>query len=524
MKIAVITSGGRIARWQADALRAFGSDAKFTIYDCVNSRNRRQMIRHGLYYALNLLAVRNRQTAAVALPADLPIDEIIPFEAVADKSWERLPATIIDRISAGDPAVIVKFGMGLLRVPDGGALPCPILSFHHGDPRAFRGRPAGFYELLQGRRTVGQVVQILSDQLDSGKVVAFAETKAHAHSWKQTLVEAFRVSPLLLPQAIANVASRTTLAIAPTGRNYRLPNNLTVIRFAFQRTAAWLRWIAYGALWEKGWTVAEVQLRDGWNPDNLDQAIAETDVVPVPVRAPHIFYADPFFDPERKLILAEAMRPDGRGEIVSLSPAGAKVLPIPGGHLSYPATFLFDGRSYLLPEMESWSGPLVYELKGDGAELIGPLRLPGNERLLDATLHEQGDQWYLFANRSDDPLGVLRLWAAASPFEPFVEHPSSPILFSPRGGRMGGSILSRNGELYRPGQDLRGAYGDGLLLFRIEELSPARYQETDSGSLRFTRWRGPHTLNVRGNKALVDLYEDRFSPLAGLRRLRQSRG
>ncbi len=90
--------------------------------------------------------------------------------------------------------------MGLLRVPSG--LACPILSYHHGDPREYRGRPAGFYELMNGKTAVGQVVQVLSETLDAGEVVAFAETKAHAHSWQRTMAEAYRASPLLLAAAV----------------------------------------------------------------------------------------------------------------------------------------------------------------------------------------------------------------------------------------------------------------------------------------------------------------------------------
>ena len=88
---------------------------------------------------------------------------------------------------------------------------------------------------------------------------------------------------------------------------------------------------------------------------------------------------------------------------------------------------------------------------------------------------------------------------------------------------MAGRILRAGGRLYRPGQDLRGAYGDGLLLFPIEEISPIAYRESEGTPLRFTGHRGPHTLNIRENTALFDYYDDRFSLLAGLRRLRQSR-
>ena len=86
---------------------------------------------------------------------------------------------------------------------------------------------------------------------------------------------------------------------------------------------------------------------------------------------------------------------------------------------------------------------------------------------------------------------------------------------------MGGAILHRHGQLFRFGQDLRGRYGDGLIAFRIEEISRTAYRETQCGEIRFASHRGPHTLNFRGHTALFDYYDERLSPLAGVRRLRQ---
>jgi hypothetical protein len=88
---------------------------------------------------------------------------------------------------------------------------------------------------------------------------------------------------------------------------------------------------------------------------------------------------------------------------------------------------------------------------------------------------------------------------------------------------MGGLLFKRGGRLYRPGQDLRRGYGQGLILFEVEELSPTAYRETERLELSFKSHNGPHTLSIRGNRALFDYYDDRFSLLAGVRRLKQSR-
>ena len=96
----------------------------------------------------------------------------------------------------------------------------------------------------------------------------------------------------------------------------------------------------------------------------------------------------------------------------------------------------------------------------------------------------------------------------------------SPICMSPAGGRMGGLIAERDGRLFRFGQDNRGRYGDGLILFAIDALTPDEYRESPISELRFEDAQGPHTLNVRGNRLLFDFYDERFAPLAAIRRLR----
>ena len=71
----------------------------------------------------------------------------------------------------------------------------------------------------------------------------------------------------------------------------------------------------------------------------------------------------------------------------------------------------------------------------------------------------------------------------------------------------------------RLGQDFGAGYGDGIIAFRIDELSPDRYRETELGARSFDRVKGPHTLDVQGGTLLFDWYEEHFSLLAGVSRL-----
>src|SRR6185295_6661821 len=169
--------GMRLARWQAEALQTVGGEAEFVLYSCTTPAPTQCRLRHALYYLLNLFTVRNRMTRKVGLPADLIVVATRTLAAEGDGAWQSLPPDLIATIAVDRLAV-------------------PILSYHHGDPAKFRGRPAGFYELQRGEPTVGQVVQVLSNALDSGQIVASGETPAIGHSYRATLIEAYRHSPL----------------------------------------------------------------------------------------------------------------------------------------------------------------------------------------------------------------------------------------------------------------------------------------------------------------------------------------
>ncbi|HEU4704566.1 MAG TPA: hypothetical protein VFS45_02495 [Sphingomicrobium sp.] len=417
--------------------------------------------------------------------------------------------------------MILKFGMGLLRVPAPPGLTVPILSYHHGDPREFRGRPAGFYELAEGRETVGQVVQILSNKLDAGEIVAFGETRAHKHSYRATMGDAYRCSPALLPAAVGNALAGRRLPIAASGKVTRLPGNWAVAKFAVVRFAYWLRRLAYGALVEKAWQVAEVTAPAG-------EQILSPSTFPEPARwrvlerpKGYRFLADPFYHPGGDGLLVEALRSStGLGEIVHLSAGGAVPVSDGKGHYSYPATFSEGNEHHVLPEMSEWSAPRLFRLGKARLEDSGFLDLPGSPRLLDPTLYAEGGTIFLFANDAAEGGSILRLWVSEALSGRFREHPCSPIRVSPAGARMAGAILASGAKRLRIGQDGRRDYGDGIVLFRIGQLTADAYEETRIGELRFGQLRGPHTLNASGGKLVFDFYRNRVSLLAGPRRLR----
>lgn len=493
-------------------------EADFILLNCTNTQLSRKPFRHALYYVLNILSLRTATTRTVPLPNALNIVGRMDFEAERDGAWQRLPRQVLDFLGQQRPDAAIKFGMGLLRVPE--QLDCRILSYHHGDPRHFRGRPAGFYELLGDVSTIGQVVQIISNRLDAGAIVAFAETRVRPHSYRSSMADAYATSPLLLKRALDNCLSGKVLPFEPAGRNYRLPSNWAVLRFAAKLLRAKAARLFYGAFFLKAWEVASAEATTD-TPARLIDAVGDAarwEIAPRPLK--YQFLADPFPHPNGGVLVEALRRSDGQGDIVHFAGDTVRTLCSGPGHFSYPATIKAGNDWYMVPEVSEWAEPQVFRLTGEGCEFVGELKVEGAPRLVDGTLYAADNAFYLFANDASEGSDVLRLWSADSLFSPFTEHPESPIRISPAGGRMAGALLRSGGRLYRMGQDCARGYGRQIVLFEILALSRSTYEETVAGDLSFTTVNGPHTLNLRGGRAYFDFYRERFSLLAGTGRLR----
>ena len=521
MRIAILCNGRTLSDWQRRAIELIAKDHELYLLVCDDPPLPRRPVRHGLYYLLNLLSVRNRLTRPVPFPTgDFRIAGRIEFTPDMDGAWASLPDDALRWIAEQRIDAIVKFWLTLLRVPDTDRLAVPILSYHHGDPRSFRGRPAGFHELIQGKPFLGQIVQILSNRLDSGEVLAIAESRIAEQSYRRTLIEAFRLSPLLLPKALSALKDGTRLPIEPTGPMYRLPSNLAVIRFVTQKLVRLARRLAYGAFVEKHWRVSLVAATAGDPLEAIGKANAAVEGWrTLPVRPPHRFHADPFYNWADGSILLEAMDGwTGKGELVRVTGNGQREIAGMAGHVSYPAGVSEGGRDYLVPEVCGWSRPAVFAIEGGEARRVADLDID-EPAIFDPTLLRHDGRLYLFGNRRSEKPCVLRLWSADGLFGRFEEHPASPIRISVRGGRMAGPVHRWPAGLVRLGQDFPSGYGDGVIAFRIDEIGPDRYRETEMGAASFDRVKGPHTLSIQDDMLLFDWYRERLSPFAGIRRL-----
>lgn len=523
IKVAVITDGGTVSSFGLEALNALAGCDSVIVFACTNTHFTRKAVRHGAYYLLNLLAMRSRWTRPVPLASGTKrIERVVEFESAYEGIWQRLPDPVIDALRDGGFDIVLKLGMGLLRVPPPERLPVPILSYHHGDPDLYRGRPAGFWEMTHGHPVMGQIVQVLGNRLDAGQVVAFAETRVVPYSYRGTLIESYRHSSLLINEAVRNAISHTYLPKPCNGRNYRLPGNAEVVRFVLRTAWQAAKRMAYGAVVEKRWKVSLTSCA----PGALDSVLRGGDFPPpeqwrtIPTGRRYAFYADPFFSDAPKGILVEALnRRSGLGELVIVEGDRHRSVSDGRGHYSYPSTISANGGQLIVPEICLWSPTRLYELADDKLREVAPLRVAGSPGIVDPTLIEHEGRFYLFGSPFSHGTNILNLWTADRLEGLFELHPQCPLRISPQGGRMAGGLLRVGGRLIRFGQSFERAYGDGIVAFEVEALTPDSYRERKIGSIRFRDRVGPHTLNVKDGEIVFDWYRHGFDPLVGLRRL-----
>jgi len=179
-------------------------------------------------------------------------------------------------------------------------------------------------------------------------------------------------------------------------------------------------------------------------------------------------------------------------------------------HVSYPFLFSWRGATYLIPE--------TFDRKTIELYRADPFPERWNlEKILmediaasDATVLDHGGKLWLFVNVAVDGATFgdeLFVFWANSPTDTWQPHPLNPVVADARSARPAGRIFTRDGQLYRPGQDCSQRYGGGVVFSRIEALSETDYREVQVG--RFDRDRTPgnvgaHSYTCGGGYEAVD--------------------
>lgn len=224
---------------------------------------------------------------------------------------------------------------------------------------------------------------------------------------------------------------------------------------------------------------------------------------------PGVLRADPF--PIRMndadWILFEEQLPGDRGRLraARLDPNGwnvldGQLLDLPH-HLSWPCPVEIEGRLHLLPETGEANEVALWECEGFPFRWKKVRILLEGRHWHDPSLVKIGDIWWLFVSAGgdydQDHSSEFHAFWSPSPLEtPFTAHELNPLSLTVAGSRPAGTPFMHEGSLLRPVQDCRAGYGTGVLIRKLEELTPSTWRETTIGRIDPPQGAaGIHTLN-----------------------------
>jgi hypothetical protein len=453
----------------------------------------------------------------------------LPVLPITKRFVHRFPPEAVEAIQSYHLDVIFRFGFNILKGDVLKTARYGIWSFHHGDNEFYRGGPPHFWELVEGSSISGVILQVLTEQLDAGVVLAkinFATLPGlspHSNSWAPCLGSthlAIRKLHELHENGWDFVLDKCVPATSYLGKRnpYRGPTNVEM--------AGWLAPRLISKALKRPFRKSDVvwHWRVGVRTGGQALHTSASEGRPADLNGFRWLespqghnYADPFLLEKNGtlwLFFEDYLYREGRGNIkvaplqrdgtlgeVSIS------LDLPY-HISYPYIFEHQGEVFMMPET----------LSNRGVELFRATRFPYEWRLekvlfrgdfTDTSAWFDGERWWFFTS-VEEPKGIIAqclLFSAGSLTGEWIAHPGNPISADVRFARNAGAIYSTGGRLFRPSQNCTENYGRSMSLREIVTINPDKYVEVGAlDMLPDPAWRyiGMHTYNFSGHVEVID--------------------
>ena len=461
---------------------------------------------------------------ATGLFAGVPVVRVAPRMT---KFCDYFDDAAVAEIRAHDLDVVLRFGFRILK---GQALHIArygVWSFHHGDNTRNRGGPAGFWEVMDAEPVTGAVLQVLSEELDAGLVLARSFSSTDALSVTANKRNYYwQAAPLLVStlrelharrDALLDETRAATTWSAYGERLFVAPGGGEMLRLMARLARRLLSRVWRAKTTQEQWILAyrasksvpgAGNVPDG-APHRFKELVPPKDrfwADPIPAVADgrrYIFFEEYFFGtPHAHICVTEI---DDRG---NASPP-RRVLERPY-HLSYPFVFAWNGAWYMIPETLQQRAVELYRATRFPDEWTFERTMLSDIAAVDATVVEIEGRWWMFVGVTPDgaiEASALHIYHADTPLGPWTPHARNPLKIDVRTARPAGPLFQHNGQWYRPAQYGAPVYGSATVVMRIDELTPSTFRETEVSRLTPT-WRpglnGTHTLAAAGGLTVID--------------------
>jgi hypothetical protein len=427
----------------------------------------------------------------------------------------------VETILAYSLDVALRFGFRILR---GRALQIArygVWSHHHADNRVLRGGPNSFWEVMEARPVTGAVLQVLTERLDDGKVIARTWSATDPSSLSLSRNRLYWKTAALVGRALRDLQQDGSAGLeqeadqhyAPySERLHTRPSNLQAVPILARFAVRNLRRLAGDLVGERPWSLAYSLGQPG---DEMPTAFHNFKVVQAPTGCswsePFPFCAD-----GKRVVFFKEQATEGdwsRVAVLALDEQGRPGPPTialaTGDRLGYPFVFEWRGERWLLPDTGG-SELTLYRCRsfpGDwqAEQRVLPIRAGANP-----TLFEQDGRWWLFVNLAEPGAALedeLHLFWADSPLGPWQPYRRNPIRSDARAALPAGGLFNWRGQLYRPARDCSAGPGSAIAIQLVERLGPHDYSEREVARI-LPRWRpgllANGTLNHYGGLTCID--------------------
>lgn len=521
LRVGIMCDGPVFQHWQAECIRQVLAvpgvePVVLIVHDKATTGHRKRSMKHALYRWF-----KNSRLHAKALAPD-DLDDLLSgipkilCRPVGPASAQRFEASDLAAIKRHAPDVLLRFGFDILR---GEILDLPthgIWSYHHGDEEHYRGRPVGFWEIVDGEPVTGVTLQRLSEELDAGPVLRKGWFGTVDHSLSENLDNVMLGSTGWMAQICRDLlAGRTGAAqgipSASRAPVREAPGNMDLLGFLFTCNT---NRIAHNQ--------RRAAQRDEWNIGVLYQPIASLleakpslNVRWLPSPGPGQQRRTPFgymTDGQLNVLYGKYNAAIGKGDISRLRPKRDNVLKrsrtmLSTGHvLSHPCLFEHDGQLMVVPE--SSAGRVDLYRVNTTNEALDFVRTLLDEPLSAPMIFRYEGRWWLFGTKAPWQDVALYVYHAPSLEGPWTPHQSNPVKTDVRSARPAGTAFMHEGQLYRPARDNSLTQGWRVALMRVLELTPTTFREElvkTIGPLKGSAWsHGTGTLSAVGDLTLVD--------------------
>ena len=218
------------------------------------------------------------------------------------------------------------------------------------------------------------------------------------------------------------------------------------------------------------------------------------------------WFADPFILEEDEqsihFLVEEFDKKVGRGRIAHVIVDKQKdvitdcviVLEQPT-HLSFPAIYRMNGKTYVHPENYASGKSYIYEYERSSDSLIDPIEISDNP-LTDAIITKESGSYKLYATLGTNPNGSeLSVYVSDSFFGPYKEKLTEQ--YPNNTARMAGYMVTTKDGIVRPAQNCEGAYGKNVVFYKDKRVIGKIFP--------WGIYSGLHTFNTYGSSFVIDL-------------------